>query len=308
MECFSLDSVERRFRDLHESAVKEYDDALHQLKAQNARLEKIAKVREEQRRDFLQSIGANIDQLEKDLSKDTDELKAFLDEARPSLISRPSVQARETRENAFRAATAGEAGQLILRPYAASVMAPEASMIANIEGERGNPWVFPTNPGQINIQRTSTGSGWGCWAVATRPTEYNVYFYFVPQETARYSLTAIFAFHGFYILRSDDGIFSCKTAYVTLDTQMNAYQYAYLGWKTFPLIDRHEDNVSEFTTYDRTNFFDYSAILKAGDPVLVIARVRLECLAKGGGSYAELNFDTGTANYIEPLFLSVGPG
>lgn len=308
MECFSPDSIERRFLELHDLAVKEYDDALHQLKAQNARLEKIAKVREEQRRDFLRSIGANIDQLEKDLNKDTDELKAFLEEARPSLISRASGRVRETRENAFLAATASEAGQLILRPYAASVMAPEADMIADIKGERGNPWVFPSNPGQINSQRTSTGSGWGCWAVGTRPTEYNVYFYFIPEETASYSLTAIFAFHGFYILRSEDGIFSCKTAYVTLDAQMNAYQYAYLGWKTFPLIDRHEDNVSEFTSYDRTNFFDYTAFLKAGDPVFVVAKVRLECLAKGSGSYAELNFDTGTANYIEPLFLSVGPG
>lgn len=70
MKCFSPDSIERRFDELHALAVKEYDDALHQLKAQNARLEKIAKVREEQRRDFLRSIGANISQLEKDLDKD----------------------------------------------------------------------------------------------------------------------------------------------------------------------------------------------------------------------------------------------
>ena len=307
MENLSPDSIERKFSELHEAAVREYDEALQQLKIQNERLEKIAKVREEQRRDFLRSIGANTDQLEKDLSKDKEGLKTFLDEVRPSLISRPSAQAREAKENFLRTATVGEAGHLILRPYAASVMAPEASMIANIEGERGNPWVFPTNPGQINIQRISTGSGWGCWAIATKPTEYNVYFYFIPQETARYSLTAIFAFHGFYILRSDDGIFSCKSAQVTLDAQMNAYQYAYLGWKTFPLIDRDEENVSEVTSYDRTNFFDYDAFLKAGDPVLVIAKVRLECIAAGGGSYAELNFDTGTANYIEPLFLSVGP-
>lgn len=301
------DNVERLFRALHEEAVKEYDDTLHQVKAQNARIEKVSKVQEKRRQDLLRSIGANIDQLEKDQRNDVEALKTYLDEVRPSLISRPSIRAQETKEHALRAATLGEAGHAILRPYAASVMAPEASMIADIEGERGNPWVFPTNPGQINIQRTSRGSGTGCWATASSPTEYNVYFYFIPQQTARYSLTAVVAFHGFYILRSDDGIFSCKVAKVSLDAQMNAYQYAYLGWQTFPLINRDEDNVDEVTTYDRTHFFDYNAVLKANDPVLVFTKIRLKAVAAGDGSYAELNFDTGTANYIEPLFLSVSP-
>ena len=148
------DNVERLFRALHEEAVKEYDDTLHQVKAQNARIEKVSKVQEKRRQDLLRSIGANVDQLEKDQRNDVEALKTYLDEVRPSLISRPSIRAQETKEHALRAATLGEAGHAILRPYAASVMAPEASMIADIEGERGNPWVFPTNPGQINIQRT----------------------------------------------------------------------------------------------------------------------------------------------------------
>ena len=83
MKNLHPDSIERKFRELHEAAVKEYDEALHQLKIQNTRLEKIAKVREEQQREFLRSIGANTDQLEKDLSKDTEGLKTFLDEVRP---------------------------------------------------------------------------------------------------------------------------------------------------------------------------------------------------------------------------------
>ena len=60
---------------------------------------------------------------------------------------------------------------------------------------------------------------------------------------------------------------------------MNAYQYAYLGWQTFPLINRDEDNVDEVTTYDRTHFFDYNAVLKANDPVLVFTKIRLKAVA-----------------------------
>ena len=91
------DNVERLFRALHEEAVKEYDNTLHQVKAQNARIEKVSKVQEKRRQDLLRSIGANIDQLEKDQRNDVEALKTYLAEVRTSLISRPSIRAQETR-------------------------------------------------------------------------------------------------------------------------------------------------------------------------------------------------------------------
>ena len=119
-------------------------------------------------------------------------------------------------------------------------------------------------------------------------------------------MTAVFAFHGFYVLRSDDSWYNCRNAKVKLTMSMNAHQYVDIGKKSFPpLIDRDEDNVEEVTTYDRTNFFDYTTVLKAGDPVIVTVSGTLDANARGGGAYAELNFEAGTANYIGPLLLSV---
>jgi hypothetical protein len=60
----------------------------------------------------------------------------------------------------------------------------------------------------------------------------------------------------------------------------------------------------EVTNYDRTGFFDYTAALKTGDPVVVTFKGIVDALERGGGAYAELNFEAGTANYIEPLLLS----
>jgi hypothetical protein len=93
---------------------------------------------------------------------------------------------------------------------------------------------------------------------------------------------------------------------VKLSVQMNVNQYVDLGWKSFPaLVDRNESNVEEVTLYDRTNFFDYTSVLKAGDPAIVTLSGTLKARALGGGTFAELNFEAGTANHIEPLLLSV---
>ena len=93
---------------------------------------------------------------------------------------------------------------------------------------------------------------------------------------------------------------------MVLNVQMNVHQYVDIGWKSFPaLIDRHEGNVEEVTTYDRTHFLDYTTVLKAGDPAMVTVKGTLHAFARGSGAFAELNFEAGTANYIEPLLLSV---
>ena len=142
--------------------------------------------------------------------------------------------------------------------------------------------------------------------VTATPPQYCVYFSFTPATTASYSITAVLAWHGFYILRSDDGIFTSKSAKVFLNVEMNVHQYVDIGSKSFPaLIAEDRDNADAVFTYDRTHFFDYTTVLKEGDPVTATVTVLPWVEAVGKGSYAELNFKAGTANYIQPLFLSV---
>jgi hypothetical protein len=146
----------------------------------------------------------------------------------------------------------------------------------------------------------------GLWATGKAYTPVDVAFTFVPAQTASYEMTAVLAFHGFYVLRDDDGFFTSKHAYVDLRVSLHVHQYVDLQSKSFPYpISRDESNINEFDNFDRTFFFDYTAPLRAGDPVVVTARIEIVAGASGSGSYAELNFADGNANYIDPLLLSV---
>jgi len=137
------------------------------------------------------------------------------------------------------------------------------------------------------------------------PPEFSAHFTFVPATTANYEMTAVITFHGFYVLRCDDSWWNCRDAEVRLTVQMNVHQYTDSGWHDFPaLLDVEKDNTDEVTSFDRTFFLDYTTGLRVGDPVVVTVK-GVVLATSHGVAYAELNFKDGTANYIQPLFLSV---
>lgn len=308
--------LDKRLRELHEARFKEFEEDVLRRKALADRAAKAEPGREKRRREFLQSIGVDLKKLdgerEKDQRTQEKELKAFLSESRPKAASRRSQQAADARDAALRSAVLAEEGQLVLPPFASTVYSADKADLKDISGEAGggainSGWVFPDEPGKIRIKDTGHVAAWCYQAVASSPDPvFAVHFAFVPATTATYEMTAVFAFHGFYVLRSDDSWYNCRYAEVKLSVQMNVNQYVDVGWKGFPaLIDRKESNAEEVTAYDRTGFFDYTTVLKAGDPVVVTVSGTLRAFARGGGAFAELNFEAGTANHIEPLLLSV---
>jgi hypothetical protein len=131
-------------------------------------------------------------------------------------------------------------------------------------------------------------------------------FSFVPDQSATYSLTASFAFHGFYVVQADDGTFTSKQAGVQLDFSLDTFQFFDRGSKKFPRpIDRHSDNINEFDNFDHILSFSDTQTLRQGEPVVVTANIGLTAWATGSGSHAEINFADGNANYIQPQFLWV---
>lgn len=308
--------LETRLHELHQARFKEFEEELLRRKALGDRAAKAEGGREKRRREFLQNVGIDLKKLDSERQKDQriqeKELEAFLDEFRPGAASRRSRQAADARDAALRSAVLAEAGHLVLPPFASTLYAADKAILTDVSGVTGSGainsgWVFPDEPGKIRLKTSGHVAAWCFQAVAAGDDPvFAVHFAFVPATTATYEMTAVFAFHGFYVLRSDDSWYNCRYAAVKLNVQMNVNQYVDVGWKTFPaLIDRKEDNVEEVTTYDHTGFFDYTTVLKAGDPVIVTVSGALKAFARGGGAYAELNFEAGTANYIEPLLLSV---
>jgi len=228
----------------------------------------------------------------------------FLEEFKPAAVSRLDKGRLDAKEAAVRSAVLAENAHLVLPPFASSIFVGNAGAIVDAPpGDSGtgainSGWVFPEDPSHIRVT-TSSQNDVACFlAVAGPPDpEFAVNFTFIPATTATYSMTAILAFHGFYVLRSDDSWWNCRHAEVKLSVQMNVHQYVDIGWQQFPaLIDRNESNDEEVTTYDRTQFFDYTpVVLKAGDPVIVTVKGTLHAFARGSGAFAELNFNDGTA-------------
>jgi hypothetical protein len=308
--------LDKRFRELSAYRFKAFEAGLLRKRALADRAAKLEKGREKARREFLQSTGTNLASLDRERAKElrsqTKELREFLEEFKPAAVSRPGCGAADAKDAAVRSATLAESGHLVLPTFASSIFVGNKILLPNDPGDSGSGainsgWIFPDDPAKIHIMDSGQADVWCFQATAgSDDPEFAVNFGFIPATTATYEMTAILAFHGFYILRSDDGFFTCKSAEVKLTVEMNVNQYTDIGWKSFPaLIDRSESNDEEVTTYDRTQFFDYTTVLKAGDPVVVTVKGTVHATARGSGAYGELNFQAGTANYIQPLFLSV---
>jgi len=312
----SLDTFSKFLREIHDRRFKEFEAEVVRQKSIFDQSKKSEPGREKRRREFLSGIGIDLKAFDRELAKDNktqeQELKAYLDDRRPKAGSRRVLQAADFKEAGLQSAVFGESKHTVLHAFASTLFAADKGVFKDITGDAGagainSGWIFPDEPGQIRLKDTAhcpVACFFACGG--SPPPEFAVHFAFTPASTANYEMTAVFAFHGFYILRSDDSFYNCRNAKVKLTVSMNAYQYVDIGWKDFPaLIDRDEDNVEEVTSYDRTHFLDYTTVLRVGDPVIVTVRGVVDADAHGGGAYAELNFEAGTANYIEPLLLSV---
>lgn len=314
----SYDTLDSRVRELNDASYKEYQQDVLRRKGLADRASKLQRERVKRRRDFMAAIGTDLKKLDAAVEKENgaleEELKAYLEEFRPKTADRHPLSAATSKDAAVRSAVLAESGHMVLPVFASSIFTADESLFTKLSGTKAwaddginSGWVFPDDPSKIRIMSIGHNPGAWCgfWENAHNPSVFAVHFAFVPASTATYEMTAVIAFHGFYILRSDDGVITCKDATVKLNAQMNVHQYADTGWQDFPLLNIQKQNADEITSYDRTHFLDYTTGLRMGDPVVVTVKGTVEALGHGGGAYAELNFFDGTANYIQPLFLSV---
>ncbi|MGA7021408.1 MAG: hypothetical protein WB036_01250 [Pseudolabrys sp.] len=289
--------IDQLIHDLEHERAKDYWGRVKRFKAQEAERRKAGKAHEKKQLEYMRAVGIKPGTIEKEQEEDSRELKSYLKQTRPPLVSRRSRSAEDAKHTTRWTAKLGGLGGLI-PPISVFQLPPDPSE------------VLPTNPSKIKIKDVSQGSGTGWWATAHVPVPpVDVVFGFTPGQSARYSFTAAFAFHGFLILKADDGTFTHKDAGVTLDFSLNAFQIVDRGWKSFPRpIDREGDNINEFDNFDKQllNFSD-SQDFREGEPVVVTARIEISASASGSGSHAEINFADGDANFIQPLYLWVSP-
>jgi len=287
--------IDQLIHDLEQGRATKYRELVKRFKAGEGQRKKASEAHEKKQLEFMRSAGLKLNQIEQDQKEEARKLKSYLEQTRAPLISRPGMSVEDAKQTAQSIARLGGLG-LAIPPSAGFYYPPDTS------GE-----VLPVDPSRIKIKDESTGFGWG-WGQATahRPVPpADVVFYFIPDQSARYSLTASFAFHGFYVLKADDGWLTSKDAHVTLDFSLDTFQFVDRGPKPFPLIDLEGQNIDEFSNIDNVLSFSDTQDLRQGEPVVVTASITVSADASGSGSYAEINFADGDANYIEPQYLWV---
>jgi hypothetical protein len=310
MENDSLRTVVGSF---HRAEVERYEAEVKQFRDSDVRLTELRKRREAQLREQLVASSVDVGRLDQTEKQAREELAYFLKETRPALADREVGDPYRSLEKARLIDACGPNRQA-LGVAAATLLAPAADFLEGNPGERGNPWVLPWNPGRVRISQSSTGDGWGCWAHGIQPATEAIFWYvFTPDRRSTWTLWPFTSLDGFYLMRADDGAFTCKYADVEVRIEMDVYQYFWHGARQDTLLNRHNQNISVGLRFDRSHYFDYRTALAPGsgaweDNAFVRVKVSAQADTSGGGSYAEVNFAAGSANYIEPIVLIAFPG
>ncbi len=289
-----MSPIDQLIHDLEQGRATKYRERVKRYKAGEAQRKKASEAHEKKQLEFMRSAGLKLNQIEQDQKEEARKLKSYLEQTRAPLISRPSMSVEDAKRTAQSIARLGGLG-LAIPPSAGFYYPPDTS------GE-----VLPLDPSRIKIKDEAHGFGLGWEATGGQSVPpADVVFYFIPDQSGPYSLTASFAFHGFYVLKADDGWLSSKHAHVTLDFSLDTFQFVDRGPKSFPLLDQGGQNINEFDNIDSVLSFSDTQDLRQGEPVVVTASITVSADASGSGSYAEINLADGDANYIEPQYLWV---
>jgi hypothetical protein len=307
------EDLERVFRQLHKESVEHFDERIKRLRDDQERQAQEAAAREQSELPRIaQLLGVPVEAITHPKFDDEAAHNERLSERRPILVARASQQGTDAKRFSQHLPFSLP-GARTVPIYASSVMAAAPEYIADIPGERGNPWVLPSKPGHITIKRSLLDTDYGLcgWARVFNPLRapltVHTFFAFVPDVTTMWHLMVFTNYHGFYVLNAKRGFLLCRDSRVTLNTSLNVYQYSWGAEQSITLLNEDSDTGYRDGIYDAFQRFDYFTPLSSDPqaPVLVRLTITIQVFAYHG--YAEINFADGDANYIEPLVLIAWP-
>jgi hypothetical protein len=87
------------------------------------------------------------------------------------------------------------------------------------------------NVGNVNPYAWARGAGSGLGAIGYFDPYLVVerWYAFRPETTASYDFDIQMAYHGFYVVYADDGVWDSKEAWVKINGYIQAYQYRWLS-------------------------------------------------------------------------------
>lgn len=242
------------------------------------------------RKTMPKDIVAVMDKLDKTHNEAQIATKSHIESVKAKLAESVSAPENET------AMHPGLAGGHLVAPSSLGWFTPYHG---TLHGSDGSVYWSGYNPGNINLWDSVSGGGPGWFG--TGAGSFTVYmdwwFTYVPRENRNYSQTIYVPFHGFYIVRADDGFWDSKQAHARIDLSAVGYQYNYKATGSTNVLDINSQNIDVNDRFDGWRTMYYSDLLGA-DRAYLRVTASFYVYARGGGSTAQLNFSDGSANYM----------
>jgi hypothetical protein len=175
--------------------------------------------------------------------------------------------------------------------------ASSPEFLTEVDGEVGPISAVPWNPHTSNPWCWARGGGW--WSSYSYTIYSTFWFYFYPSASRYYAVLPQVRYRGFYVLRADDKWWNSKYAQVVTDVRVRAHQYNWKSESVYPVLNHGDDNININWRFDNDRTFYYSFLTGANDLAWIRVMVRIYAYARGSGSYAEINFASGSANYLQ---------
>jgi hypothetical protein len=247
----------------------------------------------------LRAMNISMDRVEafnKTLDEEREEKLKEIKERHQKDSDQPKrISITELREHALNVAVAPEGVKFLPTSFAGTYSTADPE--DKLSGGTGTE-VF--NPNVIDAWCWARGDGNGWFGSGAG--SYQVWaewgFWFRPETSKYYSIIPHNVFHGFYIVISDDGFWTSKYAHAVVSVWTNVWQYNWKGWTNVNVLDIGGDNIYTNHRFDTERHTYYASLLGGGDWAYIRNVVGLYVYARGSGSYAELNFATGAANYL----------
>jgi hypothetical protein len=297
------------FRELQkkiaDEIAKEREEEIKKFLAVKRENNRIAEKKAAQGLKALKEMGIDVAKLEAFHTTMDRDNEAELKEIRAKYQVSPVVLRIEPEifhENALNAAIAPASVKILPQSYAAifSTKDPE-------DKNAGGSGTVVYNYNIIDAWDWARGGGWGCFGSGVG--KYNVWaewgYWFKPESSRYYSIMPHHVFRGYYIVKADDGAFTCKYARALVRIWTNVWQYNWKGWRNWTVLNIGDDNINDNDRFDTNRNVNYSTLLGGGDWAYIRSVVQLYVYARGSGSYSELNFSTGAANYLQAPYVII---
>lgn len=169
-----------------------------------------------------------------------------------------------------------------------------------LHGSDGSVYWQGYNPGNIDLWDTASGSGSGIFGTgaASFTVHMDHWFAYTTEASRFYNHNIYVPFHGFEIARADDGFWDSKEAHVRIDLSALGYQYNAKPMGRTNVFDIDSQNINSNDRIDGWRTMYYADLLGGGDTAYLRVTSSFYVYARGGGSFAELNFSDGAANYL----------